>query len=103
MQNEGGEVSAVGDEAAPKSSEEPSAEAEENGERGEEETDETAERREIVKMSDPREPSEDERREHNLTHLPFRSWRPHCVRGRGREADRCRYKEQSAGLHELHF
>ena len=76
MQKEGGEESAVGEEAAAKSSEEPSAEAEEDGERGEEETDESAERREIVKMSDPREPSEDERREHNLTHLPFRSWRP---------------------------
>ena len=103
MQNEGGEVSAVGDEAAAKSSEEPSAETEEDGERGEEETDESAERREIVKMSDPREPSEDERRERNLTHLPFRSWRPHCVRGRGREADHRRYKEQAVGLHELHF
>ena len=98
MQNEGGEVGAVGDEAAAKSSEEPSAEAEENEEQ--EETDESAERREIVKMSDPREPSEDERRERNLTHLPFRSWRPHCVRGRGREADHRRYKEQAVGLHE---
>ena len=65
LQSEGGEVSAVGNEAAAKNSEDPSAEAEENMERGEEEADENAERRDIVKMSDPREPSENERREHN--------------------------------------
>ena len=104
LQSEGGEVSAVGNEAAAKNSEDPSAEAEENMERGEEEADENAERRDIVKMSDPREPSENERREHNEgSHLPFRSWCAHCIRGRGREADRRRYKEQSVGLHELHF
>jgi len=104
LQSEGGEVSAVGNEAAAKNSEDPSAEAEENMERGEEEADENAERRDIVNMSDPREPSENERREHNEgSHLPFRSWRAHCIRGRGREADRRRYKEQSVGLHELHF
>jgi len=72
MQNERGEAGAVGDEAAAKSGEEPSAEAEEE----EGEADESTERREIVKMADPREPTEDERREHNLTRLPFRSWRP---------------------------
>ena len=42
----------------------------------EEETDESTERREVVKMADPREPTEEERREQNLTHLPFRSWCP---------------------------
>ena len=36
-------------------------------------------------------------------HLPFRSWRPHCVRGRGREADHKKLKDQAEGLHELHF
>ena len=58
LQSEGGEISAVGDKAAAKSSEDPSAEAEESMERGEEEADENAERRGIVKMSDPREPFE---------------------------------------------
>ena len=76
MQNERGEAGAVGDEAAAKSGEEPSVDVEEDGEREEEETDESAERREIVKMSDPRETTEGERRVHNLSHLPFRSWRP---------------------------
>ena len=81
LQSEGGGTSAVGNEAAAKNSEDPSAEAEENMERGEEEADENAERRDIVNMSDPREPSENERREHNEgSRLPFRSWRAHCIR-----------------------
>ena len=31
----------------------------------------------------PRGPTEKERAEHNLTHLPYRSWCPACVAGRG--------------------
>ena len=49
----------------------------------EEEPAETGIRRPI-KMNDPGEPSEEERREHNLTHLPYRSWCKHCVGGRGK-------------------
>ena len=37
------------------------------------------------KKQDPREPSAEERSEHEKTHLPFRSWCRHCVRGRGKE------------------
>ena len=62
LQSEGGEVSAVGIEAAAKNSEEPSAAAEEHMERGEEEADENAERRGMVKMSDPRETPRAQRR-----------------------------------------
>ena len=29
-------------------------------------------------------PSEEEVRVHNRTHLPYRSWCPHCVRGKAR-------------------
>ena len=32
----------------------------------------------------PRAPSQLEYEEHMLTHYPYRSWCPHCVRGRGR-------------------
>ena len=32
----------------------------------------------------PKEPTKAEREEHEATHLPFRSWRTHCLRGRGR-------------------
>ena len=32
----------------------------------------------------PKGPTEAERERHSLTHLPFRSWCAHCVRGRGK-------------------
>ena len=31
---------------------------------------------------EPDQPTEEERRHHELTHMPFRSWCSHCVRGR---------------------
>ena len=34
------------------------------------------------KAREPREPTDEERRRHETTHLPFRSWCPYCVRGR---------------------
>ena len=37
------------------------------------------------RLADPTIPSEVEVEEHNLTHLPYRSWCEHCVRGRGKE------------------
>ena len=35
-------------------------------------------------MRAPREPTAEEREEHELTHLPYRAWCKHCVRGRGK-------------------
>ena len=35
------------------------------------------------KMQNPMLPSKAEREMHELTHVPFRSWCEHCVRGRG--------------------
>ena len=35
------------------------------------------------KMQDPRKPSHAEVDEHMKTHLPYRGWCRHCVRGRG--------------------
>ena len=37
-------------------------------------------------------PSEEEVRIHNRTHLPYRSWCPHCVRGKARRHHRRRMK-----------
>ena len=37
-------------------------------------------------VRDIKAPSQEEVERHCLTHLPFRNWRPHCMRGRGREA-----------------
>ena len=45
---------------------------------------EAGRRRPMNKLS-PKEPSEAERREHDLTHLPFRSWCKVCVQGKGRK------------------
>ena len=40
--------------------------------------------RKVVRKHDPRQPSEQEREEHEMTHLPFRSWCRHCIMVRGR-------------------
>ena len=63
----------------------------------EEETEAGEDERGVVKMLDPRQLSEEERRIHNLTHLPYRNWCEHCVKGRGREADHKQLKSQSEG------
>ena len=53
------------------------------------------------KMNDPKKPSREEVEEHAKTHLPFRSWCRHCVRGRGKEMAHYRTDETS-GLREMH-
>ena len=42
-------------------------------------------RRILVKVADPKLPSAEEVAEHELTHLPYRSWCSHCVRGQGED------------------
>ena len=37
----------------------------------------------VKKLQNPKDPTKEEREEHEKTHLPFRSWCRHCVRGRG--------------------
>ena len=34
--------------------------------------------------AEPIQPTRNEREEHQYTHLPYRSWCPHCVRGKAR-------------------
>ena len=48
--------------------------------RGEEDESEQ-EVRPPVRMVDPKLPTEQERKDHSLTHLPYRNWCPECVRG----------------------
>ena len=57
--------------------------------------------REAKKMQNPRMPTAAEVEEHNLTHLPFRSWCRHCVRGRGKEMPHKQMGDQP-GMPELH-
>ena len=59
--------------------------------------------RKTAKMNDPKEPTSEERKVHEMTHLPFRSWCRHCIRGRGKEADRFKRAFNEGELHELHF
>ena len=33
----------------------------------------------------PTEPTKIEKEDHDKTHLPFRNWCRHCIRGRGKE------------------
>ena len=68
---------------------------------GEEEEESGA--RKPVKMQDPKEPSEEERREHELTHLPFRSWCRHCVRGRGKEKSCTNQAKEDGNRPEVHL
>ena len=57
--------------------------------------------RKTKKMQDPKMPTRTEIEEHNLTHLPFRSWCRHCVRGREKELPHKRVGEQGE-MPELH-
>ena len=54
------------------------AEGADGGARGAEEA------REVRAPPIPATPSLEEVTQHQLTHRPFRSWCPHCVRGKGR-------------------
>ena len=54
------------------------------------------------KRKDPKEPTEAERQEHEMTHIPFRSWCRHCVRGRGKE-EACRQIKREYEVAEIHM
>ena len=78
---------------------------EEEGERGEGEGElegeqEGEEARRPVAL--PRVPtvSAEERARHELTHMPFRAWCPHCVRGRGRNRPHLKKKEKEGNEDE---
>ena len=70
-------------------SEGPREEVEEIEGEGEEENGQ----RKTKRMLDPKLPSPEEVRQHNLTHMPYRNWCPHCVRGRGKEMDHKKKKD----------
>ncbi len=62
-------------------------------------------KRELRKLHDPLKPSQKEIREHQESgHMPFRSWCPHCVRGRGKEMQHRRKRdEEESGIPEYHL
>ena len=59
--------------------------------------------RTMKKMIDPKMPSRDEVQQHELTHLPFRNWCRHCVKGRGIEAGHFRATRDVGALPEIHI
>ena len=68
--------------------------AEEEGEEG----------REAKRIPIPSGPSKEEREKHNLTHTPYRSWCPHCVRARGRSTQHKKGdKEQESLVPRISF
>ena len=77
--------------------------SEEGGGGGEEEEEgeEYGVRRPTKKL-DPKEPTREEREEHEKTHVPFRNWCRHCVRGRGKE-EACREAKGQREVAEVHI
>jgi hypothetical protein len=62
--------------------------------------------RKVRRLMDPKLPKEAEVEEHYLSgHMPYRSWCPHSVRGRGRERDHRKQEEESQGIpeHQLDY
>ena len=56
----------------------------------------------VRKLVDPKRPSQQEVDEHFLSHLPFRNWCPHCMRGKAKELD-CKKSDGTAGdMPEFH-
>ena len=72
---------------------------------GREESDEWEEfgNREVVRKHDPRQPSQQEKEEHEMTHLPFRRWCRRCIMGRGREEDCRKSMEEEWQVPEVHL
>ena len=59
--------------------------------------------REVKKLGDPRLPTAKEKEDHERTHLPFRNWCYHCVRGKGKDLDHRKAVEEERGLSEYSF
>ena len=55
------------------------------------------------KVQDPKLPNQAEIDEHNLTHLPYRSWCTHCVRGRGETHPHKRHADEDRAIPEVHM
>ena len=68
---------------------------------GDEQEEMEAGMRKPERKHDPREPTHQERAEHELTHMPFRSWCRHCVRGRAKEEE-CRRNYDEVNKNEVH-
>ena len=59
--------------------------------------------RKMKRVIDPLLPSAAEISEHQLSHLPFRNWCPHCVKGRAKEMNHQKQPRVERGLDEFHI
>ena len=66
-------------------------ENEEGGNAGNEESEE----RPAMQMSQPSQPSIEDVKSHEITHLPFRNWCAHCVKGKCGSAPHAMMKEET--------
>ena len=60
-------------------------------------------RRNTIRVKTPYRPSQEEVDDHDLTHLPYRSWCRHCIRGRGKETGHFQQKTESRTVPEFHM
>ena len=68
-----------------------------------EESEEEEEGRRPVLKRSPHQPTNEEIREHNVSHVPYRSWCPECVKGRGKEDHHKRVKDdEEKGIPTAH-
>ena len=51
----------------------------------------------------PKEPTKEEIAAHNLTHTPYRSWCPECVRARGRANPHFKQDKEEKGVPGIHI
>ena len=61
------------------------------------------EERTVKKLIDPRKPSAEEVEDHYRTHLAYRNWCPHCIRGKGKDMDHRKGADEERGLGEYSF
>ena len=54
------------------------------------------------KFQDPKLPSSDEQRLHNITPVPYRSWCDHCVKGKAKRASHTKQEEKERTMPEVH-
>ena len=58
----------------------------------------------VKRMLDPKLPSEEEVDAHNITHIPYRNWCHHCIKGRGKEMNhQKRDPAEQNGISEYHL
>ena len=70
---------------------------EEDGDEGDEEEQEEEEAQEPITRRAPKGPTKEEKEKHEATHLPFREWCQHCIRGRGRNKPHKKKAEEKKG------